>query len=56
MCAMPNLDELSISLKSAALGRQLWEMLFTEPERQRLGGDLEATWEQFGTVGMWLRV
>ena len=53
---MPNLDELSISLKSAALGRQLWEMLFTEPERQRLGGDLEATWEQFGTVGMWLRV
>lgn len=56
MCAMPSLDELSISLKSAALGRQLWEMLLSEAERQRLGGDLEASWEQFGTIGMWLHV
>jgi hypothetical protein len=34
----------------------LWERVFTDADRQRLGGDVEAAFRKHGTLGMWMQL
>lgn len=40
---------------AAVIARRVWERLLTKTERERLGGDLEACWREYGTAGMWVQ-
>jgi hypothetical protein len=43
-----------LRIGSPVVARRVWERLFGEEDRQRLGGDLEACWRRLRTVGMWM--
>lgn len=34
----------------------MWEQMFTDADRKKQGGDLEAAWKKLGTAGMWAKV
>lgn len=46
----------ALLIKAPVSAARLWGQVLTEPDRQRLGGDLEAAWLLYGTVGMWQRL
>jgi hypothetical protein len=50
------LEELAVKLKNRTCAFRLWEGVFTQAERDRLGGDVETAWRQYGTAGMWLQL
>ena len=42
-------------VQSAVVADRMWRHLFTEEDRQRLGGDLQACWSGLGTIHMWMQ-
>ena len=49
-------DELrtaSMRIRPAVVAARVWERLFTEDDRQRLGGDIQECWPLLGTARMW---
>ncbi len=48
------LQTAAVRIRPAVVARRVWERLFSEEERQRLGADFEACWRRFGTAGMWM--
>lgn len=52
-------DELlaaAMRIRPAASARLVWERLFSEKDRQKLGNDFQSCWRQFGTEGMWMKI
>ena len=47
------LETLRSRVRSGLVAAEIWD-LFTDSERDRLGGDLQASWRRVGTVGMWM--
>lgn len=49
-------DELrtaALRIRSNVVAFRVWERVFTEEDRQKLGGDIEQCWPRLGTAGMW---
>ncbi len=42
-------------VRAAVAAERMWRHLFTEEDRQRLGGDLETCWPRLGTIRMWMQ-
>jgi hypothetical protein len=47
------LETLRSRVRSGLIAAEIWD-LFTDSERDHLGGDLQASWKRLGTVGMWM--
>jgi len=45
--------EAFLRIKAGAVAIRMWERLFTEEDRKRLGGDLEECFSRLGTARMW---
>jgi len=52
--ALQALGELELKMKPFPSAERLWENVFTEAERKRLGGDFRAAYTEHGTCGMWI--
>lgn len=42
-----------LAVKPIVSASRLWQQVFTEQDRRRLGGDFEKAYKRLGTVGMW---
>ena len=51
--AANTLQTAALRVRSAVVALRVWEEFFTDDDRQRLGGDIEESWQRLGTVGMW---
>jgi hypothetical protein len=47
------LNTARLRAQPAVVAERVWRRLFTEEDRQRLGGNLETCWPRLGTVRMW---
>ena len=54
--------EVASELKTALLrinppvmAERMWRRLFTEEDREKLGGELQTSWPRLGTVGLWVQ-
>ncbi len=47
--------EAFLRVKAGAVAIRMWERLFTEEDRERLGGDLDTCFAELGTARMWAR-
>jgi len=45
--------EAFLRIKAGAVAIRMWERLFTEEDRERLGGDLDECFSRLGTASMW---
>lgn len=52
--AAEELKTNALRIRAAACALRLWERIFTEEDRQRLGGDLQTAWRKHSTAGMWM--
>jgi hypothetical protein len=50
------LETSFLRIRPAVSPARLWEQVLTEPERQRLGGDLPSLWRERGTAGIWQKL
>jgi len=51
------IDELAVKIRGPAVATAVWDGLFTDAERQMLGGDVYQAWKHHGgTAGMWSTV
>jgi hypothetical protein len=51
--AFEELQTNALRIKAAVSALRVWERVFSDEDRRRLGGDLEAAWRRYGTAGMW---
>ena len=49
------LNTARFRVEPAVVAGRMWRRLFTEDDRQRLGGNIEACWPRLGTVRMWIK-
>ena len=58
MCdrALKKLEESAIRIRTPNAAYDLWQKVFTEPERARLGGDLASAYRTGGAIRMWVTV
>ena len=49
------LNEARRKIGPATAADLVWRQLFTDVDRQRLGGNLEACWPRLGTIRMWMQ-
>lgn len=50
------LEEALSRISPSGSALHLWERVFTDADRQRLGGDVEAAYCKYGTTGMWAQL
>lgn len=50
-----DLEVLRGRVRPALVAAEVWQHVFSDSDRQRLGGDLEKCWHDLGTAGMWMR-
>lgn len=50
------LDEALSRISPPGSALHLWERVFTDGDRERLGGDVEAAFRKYGTPGMWMQL
>jgi hypothetical protein len=50
------LQSNALRIQAAVSAARLWDEVFTESERRRLGNDLESLWRQLGTAGIWRKL
>lgn len=54
--AREQFDRFDRLVQPPSVGRRVWQRLFSEAQRRRLGGDVKEAWLKNGTVGMWMKV
>ena len=50
------LRESLMRIKTFSAATRLWNKGLSDRDRQKLGGDLQSSYRQFGTVGMWRKL
>jgi hypothetical protein len=48
------LSTADLRIRNANVALRVWERLFSDEDRQQLGGNLDEIWRRLGTVGMWV--
>jgi hypothetical protein len=49
------LKTLFLRLRPAFVAEKLWNRVFSQSDRRKLGGDLEKCYPKLGTLGMWMK-
>jgi hypothetical protein len=54
--ALATLGELELKMAHYSSAEKLWRKVFSETDRERLGGPFKAAFAQHGTFGMWIEL
>ena len=50
-----DLETLRGRIVPALVAAEVWHDVFSDSDRQRLGGEIEECWQELGTAGMWMK-
>lgn len=54
--AVQKLQETALKVRTPNVAAELWQKVFSVPEKLRLGDDLETAYQAGGAVGMWSKI